>query len=172
MHTTRLVAAAALTATTTALLIASPAGAVTTTPAPAVAAPGSFGPYGYGGVRLGMTATQAKATGKIALKRRDHCSGWDFKAHPNPGDEVSLYISKKRGVAVISAPRGARTPEGVAVGSALSQVQKVYPKVKEQINGYTVAVPGNRKAYYYFGVNRRNKVETLVLALTTQDCVN
>jgi hypothetical protein len=32
-------------------------------------------------------------------------------------------------------------------------------------------VPGNRKAYYCFGVNERNKVESLGLGLNTQDCV-
>ncbi|MBN6056762.1 hypothetical protein JYK22_32845 [Nonomuraea sp. RK-328] len=168
-----MMAATALAATTTALLIAGPAGAVTATPAPAAAAaPGSFGPYGYGGVKLGMTAKQAKATGKIVQKSGAYCSGWDFKAHPNPDDEVSLYISKKRGVAVVFAPRGARTPEGVAVGSTLQQVQKAYPKVKKEINGYHATVPGNGKAYYYFGVNRQNKVEALGLGLNNQDCVS
>ncbi|WP_175598315.1 hypothetical protein [Nonomuraea rhodomycinica] len=200
MHTTRLVAATALAATalaatTTALLIAGPAGAATApaaaapaaaalaaaapapaaaaAPAPAVAAaPGSFGPYGYGGVKLGMTAQQAKATGKIVLKWRDYCSGWDYKARPTPRDEVSLYISKKLGVAVVFAPRGARTPEGIAVGSTLHQVQKAYPKVKKEISGYYATVPGNRKAYYYFGVDQRNKVQTLVIGRYGQDCVN
>ncbi|WP_250904767.1 hypothetical protein [Nonomuraea sp. NEAU-A123] len=161
---TRLVAAA-LAATSAALVIASPAGAT-------AAAPGTFGPYGYGGVKLGMTAKQAKATGKVVLKMRGYCAGWDYKAHRNPSDEVGLYISKKRGVAVIFGWRGVRTPKGVGVGSTLSQVKKAYPSVKKEESGYYATVPGNPKAYYYFGVNQRNKVEQFALGLKTQDCVN
>lgn len=161
---TRLVAAA-LAATSTALVIASPAGATAT-------APGTFGPYGYGGLKLGMTAKQAQATGKIVRKMPGYCSGWDYKAHPNPKDEIGLYISKKRGVAVIFAPDGARTPKGIGVGSTLSQIKKAYPSVKKQPSGYYATVPGNSKAYYYFGVNQRNKLEEFGLGLNTQDCVN
>ncbi|MEU7853207.1 hypothetical protein [Nonomuraea sp. NPDC049141] len=161
---TRLMAAA-LAATSAALVIASPAGAT-------AAKPGTFGPYGYGGVKLGMTAKQAKATGKVVLKMSGYCAGWDYKAHPNPKDEIGLYISKKRGVAVIFGWGGVRTPKGVGVGSTLSQVKKAYPSVKEQESGWYATVPGNPKAYYYFGVNQRNKVEQFALGLKTQDCVN
>ncbi|MFD1540787.1 hypothetical protein [Nonomuraea guangzhouensis] len=161
---TRLVTAA-LAATGAALVIASPAGAT-------AAAPGTFGPSGYGGVKLGMTAKQAKATGKIVLKMSGYCSGWDYKAHRNPKDEIGLYISKKRGVAVIFGQGGVRTPKNIGVGSTLSQVKKAYPNVKEQESGWYATVPGNSKAYYYFGVNQRNKVEQLALGLKTQDCVN
>lgn len=158
------------------LMVAAPATAVAaagpSADGAAVSAKGTLGPYGYRGVRLGMTAKQAKATGQIVLKRRDGCTGWDYKAHPNPSDEVSIYISTKRGVAVIFAPKGVQTPRGIGVGATLRKVKKAYPGVREGFNGWHVTVPGNRKAAYYFGVNERGKVEALGLVLKNQDCVS
>ncbi|SEH01149.1 hypothetical protein SAMN05444920_11979 [Nonomuraea solani] len=158
MNTMR--AMAAVAAASTALVIASPAQAAT--------AAGTLGPYGYGGVKLGMTTAQAKATGKLVREFGGYCSRYHYKADK----KASLFLSKKRGVAVIFAPPGARTPKGIAVGATLSQVKKAYPGVKKEISGYYATVPGNRKAFFYFGVNQRNKVEELALGLKTQDCVN
>ncbi|SEU47731.1 hypothetical protein SAMN05421811_13117 [Nonomuraea wenchangensis] len=144
--------------------------------AQAATAPGTFGPYGYGGVRLGMSAKAAKATGKIRYKRpfdSETCSGWELKAHPAGKDAVGLYISKKRGVAMIFAPKGARTPAGIGLGSTLTSLKKAYPGLKTAASGYPyIKVPGNSKAYYAFLVNSKNRIYEIALALNTQDCAN
>nr|BFE80957.1 hypothetical protein GCM10020093_035580 [Planobispora longispora] len=88
--------------------------ASTASAASAAYAKGTLGPFGYGGVKLGMSAKQAKATGKI--KRTGDtgtCTTWILKAHPNA---QGLLISKRYGVAAIFAPKGVATPR--ASGSA------------------------------------------------------
>ncbi|MEU6797330.1 hypothetical protein ABZ907_37025 [Nonomuraea wenchangensis] len=144
--------------------------------AQAATAPGTFGPHGYGGVRLGMSAKAAKATGKIRYKRTfdsDTCTGWELKAHPAGKDAVGLYISKKRGVAMIFAPKGARTPAGIGLGSTLTSLKKAYPGLKTAASGYPyIKAPGNPKAYYAFLVDSKKRVYEIALALNTQDCAN
>ncbi|MBO2452160.1 hypothetical protein J4573_34080 [Actinomadura barringtoniae] len=132
---------------------------------------GTFGPYGYGGVKLGWSAKRAQASHKIVRKfRGGACSGWDLKAHRTGRDSVGLYISKKHGVALISAPKGVSTPRGIHIGSTLKQVKRAYPGVRLG-DYYYVTVPGNRKATYNFLV-RHGKVYELNIALKNQDCTN
>ncbi|MFI7129657.1 hypothetical protein ACIBQ1_28435 [Nonomuraea sp. NPDC050153] len=145
------------------------------TPALAQSAKTALGPYGYGTVKLGMSAKQAKATGAVVLKRAGEagsCSGWDLKALPSGKDGVGLYISKKRGVAVIFAAKGVKTPEGIGLGSTIKQIKKAYPGVKTAASGFPyTTVPGNSKAYYSFLLSK-GKVYEMALGLKTQDCVN
>ncbi|GGS70012.1 hypothetical protein GCM10010156_30990 [Planobispora rosea] len=130
----------------------------------------TLGPFGYGGVKLGMSAKQARATGKIT--RTDSsgpCSAWALKAHPTG---QGLLISRRVGVAVIFAPRGVATPQGIKLGSTAKQLKKAYPRLKESASGYPYAsVPGNPKAHYIF-LLRNGKIYQLGLALNRQDCAN
>ncbi|MBB2748171.1 UNVERIFIED_ORG: hypothetical protein FHR35_008064 [Microbispora rosea subsp. rosea] len=132
-----------------------------------------LGPYGYGDVKLGMSAKQARKTGKIVKKLGgEGCSGWDLKAHPTPKDRVGLFVSKKLGVAAIFAFKGVRTPEGAGIGSTMKQLKKAYPHLRTAASGYPVtSVPGNRKASYSFLLSH-GKVYEMVLALDNQDCFN
>ncbi|NUT40810.1 MAG: hypothetical protein HOV86_12560 [Thermoactinospora sp.] len=159
------------------LVAALAAGTTLTLMAPASAqAATTFGPHGYGKVKLGMSLKQAKATKKIVLKMRGEgggCSGWDLKAHPTGKDSVGLYISRNVGVAGIFAWKGAKTPEGIGLGSTKAQLKKAYPKLKTAASGFPmVSVPGNSKAYYLFLLNSKGKVREMGLALDTQDCFN
>jgi hypothetical protein len=141
----------------------------------AATAPAAFGPSGYGGITLGMSTKAAQASGKIVHAGQagsSACTGWSLKAHPVGRDSVGLYISKKNGVAVIFAPKGAKTPEGIGLGSTYRQIKKAYPKLKTAASGYPyVDIAGNAKAYYSFLLNK-GKVYEMALGLHKQDCVN
>ncbi|MFF4618365.1 hypothetical protein [Nonomuraea jabiensis] len=134
-----------------------------------------LGPNGFGGLKLGMPLTRAKATGTITKKidgGADGCSGWDLKKYPTGKDDVGLYISPKLGVAAFFAPKAAKTPEGVAIGTSTSQLKKIYPHLKQDAHGFWVTtVPGNKKAYYSFTV-LHGKVKEYGMALKKQDCFN
>ncbi|MFI7702408.1 hypothetical protein [Nonomuraea sp. NPDC049480] len=153
-------------------------GALVATGTPALAqttAKPTLGPYGYGVIKLGTSLKKARGTGKIVRKGvggTGPCSGWDLKQHPTGRDRVGLYISKKRGVAVIFAQKGIKTPEGVGLGSTMKQVKRAYPRLKTSASGFPyVSVPRNPNAYYAF-ITSKGKVRQLALALDTQDCVN
>ncbi|WP_233507093.1 hypothetical protein [Spongiactinospora gelatinilytica] len=157
-----------------ALVAAGLATALAAGPAHAQAVRPVFGPTGFAGVKLGVSAKAAKAGGKITYKQggAPGCSGWDLKSYPTGRDAVGLYISKKRGVAVIFAPKGVKTKEGIGLGSTYKQIKKAYPKVKRAAGGFPyVTVPGNPKAYYSFLIGK-GKVYEMALGLHTQDCVN
>ncbi|MFC0861608.1 hypothetical protein ACFHYQ_04770 [Sphaerimonospora cavernae] len=134
----------------------------------------TLGPHGYGAVKLGMTVKQAKATRKVVQKMPGGggCSGWDLKKFPTPKDSVGVYISPKVGLAAIFAAKGMRTPEGIKIGSTAKQLKAAYPHIKKDFHGfYSITVPGNKKAYYTFGVTR-GKVTEYGMALNEQDCFN
>jgi hypothetical protein len=134
----------------------------------------TLGPYGYGAVKLGMTAKQARATGEAAGKTPTGgmCTDWDLKKVPNAKNSVETYMSPTVGLAAIFAAKGMRTPEGIKIGSTAKQLKAAYPRIKKNFHGYyTIKVSGNKKAYYTFEVTR-GKVASYGIALNKQDCFN
>ncbi|WP_433252646.1 hypothetical protein ACQPYK_23280 [Streptosporangium sp. CA-135522] len=134
----------------------------------------TLGPHGYGAVTFGMTVKQATTTGDVVKKLPGNggCSGWDLKKFPTPKDSVGIYISPKVGLAAIFAAKGMKTPEGIKIGSTVEQVKAAYPRIRKDVHGlYVITVPGNKEAYYTFGVTH-GKVTEYGIALNKQDCFN
>jgi hypothetical protein len=135
--------------------------------------PPTLGPNGYGSIKLGMTAGKAKATGAIVKKRsktEGPCSTWDLKKFPTPKGSAGVYVSPTKGVSVIFAPKGVKTPQGIKIGSTLKQLKAAYPRVQKAADDvYRIKVPSNKKAQYVF-VLEKGKVADLYLALTKQNC--
>ncbi|MEV0388528.1 hypothetical protein [Nonomuraea sp. NPDC050643] len=134
----------------------------------------TLGPFGYGGIRLGMSEAKARATGLIVRKTINaptKCSAYDLKAQRYGGDRAGLFISKKQGVVTISAPSSVKTPQGIGRGSTPAQLRAAYPKLKRNtLYGTFATVPGNPKASYVFLVSK-NMVLGVTLLLTAQDCL-
>ncbi|GAA4913461.1 hypothetical protein HD597_010486 [Nonomuraea thailandensis] len=132
-----------------------------------------LGPTGYGSVKLGMTAAQARATGKLVRKSvrgsLPTCTTWDLKEQRYGDNRAGVFISKKHGVVAIAAPGSVRTPQGIGRGSTVAQLRRAYPDFRLDADGPIAGVPGNRKATYVFHISK-TKVLGVAIYLKKQDC--
>ncbi len=154
---------------------ASPSGSA---PAPTAA---QLGPNGYGGLTLGMTKSQAMATGlATGISGNNGTCGVDGDGRLDgaiPADasdlEGKLFFSTTTGkLVIIGAMSGIATPEGVHLGSLVKEVKKAYPKWKgsegDEGLGF-VAAPGNPTALYRIYIDAGQVLE-LTLQTVDQDC--
>ncbi|GAA3996535.1 hypothetical protein GCM10022247_15620 [Allokutzneria multivorans] len=136
----------------------------------------TFGPDGLGRLKLGMTEAAAVATGLIKANSKPEsdggCRGYNYAGETVRHGYYSLLFSAKHGLVRLEATPGAKTPEGIGIGSKLGDLNRVYTgnKVKHGAVGERVTdVPGNPNANYWVIV--RNDVLTEVrLELKDQDC--
>jgi len=164
----------------------SPSAAATETASATRPATMILGPKGFGALKLGMSASQATATGLIttwapinpsdpapagakgcnvrtSLKRDTTGNGW-------------VYYSTELGVDVIDAFPGVATPEGISIGSTRAALLKAYPSWKNVADPQTtgdgrgyVKVPGNSAALYRIAI-ANGFVTQLTLQHAHQDC--
>lgn len=168
------------TATVTVTTTAAP---TTTTPAstpPAATTPmtpstPTLGPDGYGAVRLGMTAAQARSAGARVSDngRGAACDGLRLPGTTASTGAVDGWVSRRVGVAMIGAPdAGTKTPEGIHAGSTRAEVETAYPDAKDSPDYWSVPVAGHPGASYWWNYDKHGRVDMLALVLDSQDCAN
>jgi len=172
-----LLAACGTAADATALDAATTPGAVATTTGPTTATPRAadrFGPDGYDGVELGTSAAQVRAAGSTVTDDGADavCDGLRLRRDHLRAGEVSGFVSRRFGVALITAPNAAATtPEGIHDGSTRAEVRAAYPDAKRYPDFWSVAVPGRPGASYWWWY-ADGRLINLSLVLDVQDCAN
>lgn len=143
-----------------------------------------LGPDGFGKIRLGMTAAEARATGQFVLLKGQGIGGCQVGTEVGMTSAKSgaIWISDVYGVVKIATYAGVRTPEGIGLGSTTDEVEDTYPDThvelaRDMSNGrvqmddhYRSSVPGNPRAAYRFFVDKNDKVDSILLTLANQDC--
>lgn len=134
----------------------------------------TLGPHGLGSLRFGMTAKQAIATGMLAAPASRAPEANRCTQYPLVGGTVQdafAMVSPDRGVVEIAPPAAVPTPQHIAAGSTLAQVQAAYPQLAASSNGTKLAaVPGNPAAQYRFAF-QYGKVIAITM-IDNQDCAS
>ena len=134
------------------------------------ASPASFlGPDGYGPLKLGMTAAEAEATGMVTLEdsHGQGCTTFGLLSSDQKRPVGMGYLSPGKGVVAIFVDRGVETPQGIHVGSGITEVKRAFPHLTGKVSGLTA--PASDTAQYVMTFDH-NKVEELALATSDQDC--
>ena len=130
----------------------------------------TFGPDGYGDVRLYLTAEEVDDTGQATVSGGTptgrSCTQLTYAGHGK--DQVDGFVSSF-GVVVLFAPDGAKTPEGLAVGSPESDVMRLYPDAEKQVAGWRIPLDGGRQ--YFATIDETGSVAQLSLESADQTCI-
>jgi hypothetical protein len=145
----------------------------------------AVGPDGIGKLRLGMTLEQADATGDLKI-----ASHWQKNSSTCTIVELAgggyAHFSRHHGLAVITAPPAAATPEGIRAGATIPQIAAAYPKYRDPdlgtpaeqvrlVGDFLAPVPGNPAALYAFFFTAGSdhaaspRLQILMLVLANQD---
>ncbi|MQA07936.1 MAG: hypothetical protein GEU98_05145 [Pseudonocardiaceae bacterium] len=109
----------------------------------------TLGPQGLGGLRLGMSAEEAIATGHLgpdAQQPRAYCESYEVYG----GSGANATMNSGDGLMAITGGPSTRTPEGIGSGSTKDEVRAAYPNLQDQGSSATTAVPGNPNAVFSF----------------------
>jgi hypothetical protein len=139
--------------------------------APAAPASQVLGPTGYDRLTIGMSYTDALATGDVG-DRSDGAMNAALVGHPDAG----LCLSKKGGLMAVFLGKGMRTAEGVRLGSSVADLEAAYPALKAYGPDSVLGGPGVFRApasnglWYEIDVANDRTVSTVILRQDHQTC--
>ncbi|MEV4130015.1 hypothetical protein [Nocardia sp. NPDC049707] len=132
-----------------------PASTTTLPPVPTV-----LGPLGFGKLRLGMSRSEAEATGEIATFD-------DTDDPPGCGRYTARagwqgFTNKGEIVAIMPGRLPIRTPEGITVGSTVDEVRATYPALEIGYNWSSAVAPDQPARYGFLGIYRNMPADAKV----------
>jgi hypothetical protein len=149
---------------------------------PTDAADGAFGPVGFDGIEIGMSLDELKATGNADFPDGEgdgqSCVWFSYANLPvdNDNAEMALYdgMIGPKGVELIDAREGMKTPEGIGAGSTKAEALAAYPnaKFRSDYGNYRAHVAGQPKGVAYFFAIRNGKVSGINVSVDTPECYN
>jgi hypothetical protein len=134
-------------------------------------------PDGYGALRLGMTAAQARATGlasSVVAPAHGGCGTFELRGFPPLRNGVDGYISPTHGVEAVFARPGITTPEGIGPGSTVAAAEAAYPRGTGpghgvRRNGYLVVALDHGREYE-FALEGDGTVGETAVRVSVPDC--
>ena len=150
------------------------------TPAPASTDPEPaalvLGPDGLGSLKLGMSISEAEATGMVEPWDK----GWPtavgcrplFRLGDDPAGTSAVWYSDTFGIAAIHLEEGVQTAEGITIGSPLAAVEQAYPGWDHSYHVLrgVAPVPGHSELVYRIAFSKGGNVTELSLQYYHQDC--
>jgi hypothetical protein len=107
-----------------------------------------LGPTGYGTLKLGMSFQDAKATEMLAGADTPPTSCMTYQLSEGTSAVSSASVSPTGGVFRFTAD-GARTPEGIEVGSTSAQLRAAYRDLAKGTAAYTAST-GSGGSYVFY----------------------
>lgn len=127
-----------------------------------------LGPAGYADLSLGMSFSEARATGMLAPGQPPP-SGGGCTSYPLAGSSPAVQdvtISATQGIVAFEGG-DARTPEGIGAGSSLDQARASYPDLTQEGAGYSAAAGGSAR---YFFTTTNDTVDAVNLRSASSPC--
>lgn len=135
-----------------------------------------LGPEGVGSLRLGMSHAEVAATGADVVFGSRH-DGWasgcgivlydERSWGRTPGDTLHGAVSPRQGLEQLNATRRMVTPEGIRIGSSLSEVRTAYDRPGLEA-GVSLTIPASPETVYRLQLRRT--VSAISLERRHQDC--
>jgi hypothetical protein len=128
---------------------------------PAVAAPPSLTPSGFGTIKIGMREAAAKQLG-LRPAADDGANSFDCRIHAVPR-YPGLYVMAERGVVTrvtIGAPSRLRTDRGLGIGSSEEDVRRAYGSALQSQTAAYDEEPAHDLTFWIAGKKRGILYET------------
>jgi hypothetical protein len=127
------------------------------------------GPLGYGRLRLGMSLSEAEATGMLADTGEPSSGCATYPPREGSAVVSGVVVSRTQGIVRFEV-NGGRTPERMGIGSTLDQLRSSYRDLTRSPSSSDYTVSAGSGAAYVFAVDDSGTVVSFQLTTSAPAC--